>query len=366
MHRRENNTIAPLIVLFSFLCLLGLPPSTRNQLSAITTISPDSVRNWRFWKYENLKVLDPWGDSDGDSRDLVALYVKEEVDSMHFRVDMLDMRSDSSINVYFAIDYKSGGNTELVKGNQNFVSEIVWDLLFVMYDSSKHAFFDTNYTEHPEYLTHTAVENQLDFVEFSIRKTAFAGWDGKPFQVQAIITKSNYTSISDKTISVSTDATTGRAKLVLAFGNMFAGYGPHAVSWYDGYAFTPPERQGERTGLRYLLDALEKYEVPLSTNDMRVDVLAANDYLGINDRLRNLANHGLLDPLSTLTYGYFMPWQSADVDAQALLITRQAWKDFDLPQSQVFYPYEAMLTTGDLAAIKEAGYSAIYALDRYG
>ena len=73
-------------------------------------------------------------------------------------------------------------------------------------------------------------------MEFSILKTALTGWDGKPFKVQAFVTDSGSTSILDKTTTTTTDATTGRAKLVLVFGNMFAAYGPHAVSWYDGFA----------------------------------------------------------------------------------------------------------------------------------
>ena len=37
-----------------------------------------------------------------------------------------------------------------------------------------------------------------------------------------------------------------------------------------------------------------------------------------------------------------------------------------MPRSEVLYPYEAWLTVQDLNEIREAGYSAIYAVDRYG
>jgi hypothetical protein len=354
------------MVLSLLMGALGISVLAFHPRSVVSTSQAYGTTDWKFWRYANLKSLDPWGDSNGDTRDVVAVYMKEESDTIHFRIDLMDLRSDSSQNVYFAIDYKAGGNTKLVKGNQSFVSDIAWDLLFVLYDSSNQVVFDTSYVDHPEYFTHAAIENQLDFVEFSIRKTAFAGWDGNPFQVQAIVTKNNSTLISDKTVPVSTDATTGRAKLVLLYGNFWAGRGSSGISWYDGFFFHSDQRPGERRGAKYLLDALEKYELPLTTRDLRVDVLPANDFLRINDRLRDLANRGLYDALDHTSYGYFMPWQPHDVDVLAIRSVRDYRTAFSLPRSEIFYPYESMLTAGDLEAIKQAGYPAILGHDRYG
>lgn len=319
-----------------------------------------------WWKYEDLVFLDSWGDSDSDARDIVAVYVKEESGEFYFRVDLLDLLSNSSLNVYLAVDYKDGGNTELAKDRLDLTSDISWDLLVVIYNSNRHAVFDADYVDHPTYLNHSKCESELDYIEFSILKEALAGWDGKPFKVQTFVTDSSSTTIVDKTASAATDATTGRAKLIITFGNMFAGYGPHAISWYDGFALGSEIRSGVRRGLKYLLDAMEKYELPLTTNDLRVDVLAAVEDLHVSDRLRDLANRKLFEALDTLTYGYFMPWQPKDVDARAISMARQYREALGLLQSKVFYPYEAMLTVEDLATIKEAGYEAIYGLDRYG
>jgi hypothetical protein len=365
MLRRGNKTSKPLIILFRCVCFLWFTSSPPAHLSAISTISTNRVHDWTYWKYENLKSLDPWGDSDGDARDLVAIYEKEAGDSISFRIDLMDMRNDSSLNLYFVINYKPGGNTELVKGDQNFISDISWDLLFVLYDASTQAVFDTGYVNHPEYLTHMALDNQLDFLEFSISKNALVGWDGEPFLVQAIVTKNNATSISDKTSPIFTNANTGRAKLVLLYGNLWAGWGPSGISWYDGFAFHPDQRPGERRGVKYLLDAFEKYALPLTTADLQLNLLPANEYLRINDRLRNLSARGLYDGLSTLSYGYFMPWQPDDVNALAIQIAKEYRQAFGIPQSDIFYPYEAMLTVGDLQTIRNAGYPAVLGLDRY-
>ena len=358
--RLQNSFLSRWLVLSFVIGILGITFMAFRPQKDASTSQAYGTTDWRFWKYEHLKLLDPWGDSDGDVRDVAAIYVKEGADTLHFRVDLMDLRQDSTLNVYFAIDYKFGGNTELIKGNQYFVSDISWDLLFVLYDSSQQAIFDTTYIDHPDYLAHAALENQLDFVEFSILKTAFAGWDGKPFQVQAIITRSNSTLTSDKTTPASTDATTGRAKFVTVIGNNFGWATPDGITWYDGFDLDAGNRPGERRGSKYLLDAVEQYEQPLTIGDLFIDNLPRNEYWRINDRLRSLASKGLLDPFGALSYGYFMPWQPADVDSLAIQVAKEYRNKLDLPQSQVFCPYENMLTVGDLETIKQAGYPAIY------
>jgi len=344
---------------FRLFFLFWIPLLTCNPLSASSLVSNDSVYDWRFWKNENLKSLDSWGDSDSDVRDLLAVYEKEVGDTISFRIDLMDMRADSSSNIYFAIDYKSGGTTELIMGNQTFVSDIAWDLLFVLDDSGAEALFDPDFNSHPEYLTHIVLDDQLDFLEFSIAKTALAGWNGQPFRMQAIVTRKNSTFISDKTGPVSTDSSCGRAKLVLVFGNMFYAIGPQGISKYDGFAFDPAARPGERRGSKYLFDAVEKYSLPLTIGDVRPDVMAGNEYLRINDRIRRLTGAGLFDAPGSLTYGHFMPWQPNDVNALAIRYAREFRQKFGLPDSPVFAPYEGMLRVGDLETIRQAGYSAV-------
>ncbi len=315
-----------------------------------------------FWKYQDLKSLDPWGDSDSDARDAVAVYVKEDVDFFYFRVDLLDLGNDSSVDLYFAIDYKTGGNTQLVNGKQSFVSDIAWDLLVVLDDAANQNIFDSAYIAHPEYFNQSSYRSELDYVEFSIARNAMVDWDGSPFTVQVMVAADGQFEIADKT---PTDAISGRAKLVMVFGNMFSGYGPHSISWYDGFALDEANRIGERRGLRYLLDAVEEYGIPLTTLDARLEILPGLEYLGINDRLREMVNRGLLEIVDTLSYGYFMPWQPEDVDAVAIDRAKQARQALGLPLSEVFYPYEAMLKVGDLQAISDAGYLAVFGLDRY-
>ncbi|MEK6571071.1 MAG: hypothetical protein AABZ61_06855, partial [Bacteroidota bacterium] len=99
--------ISPRIFIRAF-CILGFVLNSFASLSTTQQIQVSNSPDWRIWKYENLKALDPWGDSDGDTRDIVAVYVKESTDTIHFRIDFLDIQRDSSLNLYFAIDYRSG------------------------------------------------------------------------------------------------------------------------------------------------------------------------------------------------------------------------------------------------------------------
>jgi len=361
---KENNVKANTTFLIGMALLVGL---TLFQITVVNhqAAAAPARNNQPLWEYQDLKCLDPWGDSDSNDRDAVAVYSKSDTNFFYFRVDLLDLTNESNIDLYCAIDCRDGGNTSLINGNSVLSSDIQWDVLMALNNKTGHKVLDSSYVDHPEYFNDSDYQSELDFIEFSIKKNALADWDGKPFTVQMIVTTHDTTSISDKTSPVSTDASTGRSKLVMVFGNMFIGYGPHAISWYDGFSMDSANRKGERRGLRYLLDAVEKYGIPLTTTDVRLEILPGLEYLGINDRLRDMSGKDLLDILDTLSYAFFMPWQPEDVDTRAINRAKNARTALSIPLSDVFYPYEAMLTAGDLNAIKKAGYKAIFGIDRY-
>jgi PKD repeat protein len=319
-----------------------------------------------WWNATDVKCLDPWGDSDSDTRDIVALYERHDAGTVWLRVDLMDLRSAGQGDLYIALDLATGGNTALVEGVAGFASDIAWDVLAVAYPSGSWKVLDASYADHPAHLAWVGVSLSLDYLEVGIKREALAGWDGSPFSLQCVLALPGSTASADRTAVARTDASVGRSKLVMTFGNMFAAYGPHAVSWYDGYALDPGTRPGERRGLRYLLDACELYGLPLTVMDLRPEVLPANDFLGIGARLKDMAARCLLEAVEVPTYGYAMPFQPSDVDARAIAIAREVRDAFGLPRSPVFHPYEGMATAGDLEAVRAAGYPAMYALDRYG
>lgn len=318
-----------------------------------------------LWGAQDVKGLDPWGDAGDDVHDLIAVYAKEAVGLLHFRADVMDARDDSRPDLFLAIDYRPGGENALIEGQAAPASDLEWDLLLSLSGSGEAHALDFDFADRSEFVQSAAFDTTLDYAEWAIAREALPDWDGSPFSVQALALDASG-SLADATSPASTAETTGRGKLALLFGNMFYAPGPDGISWYDGFRLDPERRPGERRGYKYLLDAVEQYEVPLTVIDLRDELLPGLEYLGIHDRLRGIAARGLLDLLDTLTYGYFMPWQPADVDARAIQMMRADRAAFGFAPSRTFYPYEAMLTAGDLAAIRDAGYPAVFSLDRLG
>lgn len=327
--------------------------------TSMAKVSEEDV--WNYWKYEDLKALDPWGDSESAAMDIVAIYEKEEPDSMQFRLDFLDLPTDVITLTHFAIDFMNGGTALIEPGIMTPTFDIQWDLM-VSISGTNFTLLDSAFLHHPELLLDGQIDRQLDFIAFTIGRSAFTGWDGGAFEMQALTTDQDRTVALDRVTPTSTDDTAGRAKLILPFGNFGNYQVPAEIGHYNGFAYLSDVRPNERRGIKYLLDAVEKYEIPLTHVDFRIEILPGLEYLRINDRIRNLASRGLYDPLGGLGYGHFMVWQPDDVDAKAIEIAAKIRQDLELPAPSVFCPYEAMITPGDIQVIQDAGFDAMYAL----
>jgi hypothetical protein len=70
--RKKGNRAMKKFLLFTELvAMIATVPSVNAQVTR-------NSHDWKFWKYEYLKALAPRGDSGGDARDVVAIYVKED------------------------------------------------------------------------------------------------------------------------------------------------------------------------------------------------------------------------------------------------------------------------------------------------
>jgi hypothetical protein len=361
-----------LIILIAAILLTGLSTTASQDQPSCSWTEPSAARSksetfediWEYWQHDDLKGLDPWGDAGSKAMDIVAVYEKEEPDSLQFRLDFLNLPTETITPTHFALDFMAGGTTFVEPGNVTVTFDIEWDLM-VSISGTNFALYDANFAEHPDLLVNMQVDRQLDFVAFAIGRDAFTGWDGSAFDMQAMATNPGCTVILDEIAPVATDDTAGRAQLVLLFGNPGNYTNPAEIGHYDGFGFRPDLRPGERRGLRYVLDAVEEYEIPLTHIDSRTEILPGLEYLRITDRIRTLASRGLLEPLAGLGYGHFMVWQPDDVDAKAIEIVSDIRQDLDLPASTVFYPYEAMITPGDIQVIQDAGFGAIFGHAQY-
>lgn len=187
------------------------------------------------WKPEDVKGLDPWGDSVWSETDIIAIYERQNENVFEFRLDILDFQEGELAPIYFAIDFVDGGSTKAGPQNDALSFDIEWDLL-VSVVGGDFKLYDPGFKEISEQLTNTEINKQLDFIFFSISDAAFADWNGSAFQIQALLLNAANSAVLDQTTPVATDNTTGRAKLVLPLLSVFWAWDPStAVDNYDGF-----------------------------------------------------------------------------------------------------------------------------------
>jgi hypothetical protein len=325
---------------------------------------PPVVESWKYWQHEDVKTLDVWGETADEHSDLVALYEKEEPSHIALRVDYMNLTSSGVAPTFLGLDFKSGGVSNVIQGNNGLNLDIAWDVLIVA-DGENISAFDTTFTEITAVLSNLVIDRHVDYLSLDLDQSALPGWGGGEFSLQALTTNANRTSQRDATPVAQTDDVTGRGKFVLTFMNAFATDGPWGISAYDGYSYRHEERPGERRGLRYLLDAAEKYDVPVQIADLRVNNIGGSEFMGINDRFRDMFENDQIDLLSNHDYGQHMVWWPDEVNRAIQDISLKLKARMDLPSTETVYPYESIIRVRDIAVLKEAGFTTIWALDQY-
>ncbi|MCB2225010.1 MAG: hypothetical protein KQH83_12675 [Actinobacteria bacterium] len=328
------------------------------------------------WLPEDVKLLDPWGDASSDGSDLIALYQRGVAGGIEIRADIFDLSEDDSAAVLVGLDWSDGGRRDLEPVGGTGELTIEWDLL-IMVSGGRVGVFDDGGNDLSDRVVASDVDSQLDFVAVELAADALDGWDGEGLVLQAATAASPSAPLDDRTDPSDPAVPTGRAKLILNFMNGMTEGHPSAIGWYDGFDIRPgqstagepgsaeEERTGERRGLRYLLDGIERYRLPLTWGDLRFDLFPTNEFLGINDRLAYLAAEGLFSPLMVVGYGHYMSWQPDDVDALAFSLAEDLWREFGFTPARVAFPYEGLVTAGDIGVLKQAGYEAAYGIDQY-
>ncbi|MCC6146903.1 MAG: hypothetical protein IT308_04980 [Anaerolineaceae bacterium] len=125
-----------------------------------------------------------------------------------------------------------------------------------------------------------------------------------------------------------------KAHLLLEFWDVMPGYTPaQTLRRWDG-AHTGPF--GQRHGLRYLLEAVEEYRLPVTLLDIKQpDSLAALNYLGEREKILTLANENLI----------LMPDVAAgdpSAAVQGLWWSKKIGQNYEMPeQPYVFAPLSA-------------------------
>jgi len=235
------------------------------------TAGRDWYEELQDWRVEDVRALDAAGDvAGGDpSRDLVALYARDEGDSLFLRVDLLDLELGAeahSLNVIFLIDCAPGGETwlpDFVRGR----AAIPWDLALIVYDAHAFRLYDASWNALPANLYRGAYfRADLDGMETGVAKEALrrAGWDGvSPVRLQAITVADGVGEVSDSIGPVRSDARAGTAKLVaILHGNQpIANAADVEDLVFSDRILTP---DGNPTGYHRALDTHAIFGVPPS------------------------------------------------------------------------------------------------------
>ncbi len=247
------------------------------------------------WTVEDLLLLDPL-DGRRNSTEIIALYIRSRGMDLEIRIDLLDLprTPDYDLKVWL-----SAPGEEI--------------RLIIPADGRPRVESDR-----PGMQVRVRRDPRLDAVILALN----ARFVPQPFSLRVESFRPGSVTPQDETVAIRSDALppVERAAVLLAFQDVFPAATPaQALRRLDG-AHTGPI--GGRHGLRYLLQAVERYRVPVVLLDLLTPAsLAALDFSGFLPKVQQLQAGALL---TLPQVACSSPWQAA------LDLSRQAAQDFGL------------------------------------
>ena len=247
------------------------------------------------WNYSDLREVSSSQIEKTPSRDLQAIYTRQNGLEWQFRLDFLDLSSPPDCDIYVAIDTKTGGTSFLpldVKTN------LKWDTLLIIPASGQIEALSPDPSDASRLISRSGMrilvirDPVIDAVEISINRAALDAPLG--FRVQVFVTPAGSKSPDDSLGPVRSDGTPpARANVLLAFWNSLPAYTPaQALRRWDG-AHTGP--LGGRHGLSNLLHAARSTKTALTLLDLKLPAsLAALDSVQETKFVDKLSAQGLL------------------------------------------------------------------------
>ncbi len=225
------------------------------------------------WYYTDLLSLDP-SDTENPDLDLVALYARKHGGRLEIRIDLLESTDFQDIDLYLAIDSRSGGSHDLpIKGK----TDLEWENLISIpshgeiqiegIDGAEKGGLGVLVVRSPE-IDAILVEMNANPLQENTDGLDF----GKPEKMQIFITHAGSSDIADQSEPVSFDGfPPPRANVIFAFWESYNAYSPAtALRRWDG-AHTGPN--GGRHGLFNLLRTARSAQIPLFLLDLKEPAL---------------------------------------------------------------------------------------------
>jgi hypothetical protein len=275
------------------------------MLLPVASCAPLSSR--RDWSIADLRLLDPLDNTASPSTDILAVYTRTIGFDLEIRLDLLDLPLVPDYDIQILLDTVPGGSP--------------WDFIIDIPARGSPTVTPSNAALVPRVIR----DPWLDTITVRINRKAIP----RPFTLKVESFAAGASTPADETASVRSDALppSQRAPFALVFWDTFPAATPaQALRLWDG-AHTGP--LGERHGLKYVLDAVEQYNIPVALLDLKTpESLAVLNYMGILPQIRKLNSHDLLI-LPDVAYG-----DPADI---SLAFSRRAADGFLLAKSQFVY-----------------------------
>jgi len=271
------------------------------------------------WAYADLRRLDAAGDTASPATDLLAVYTRLTGYDLQIRLDLLDLTQAD--DAHYEIRLWDDANYAQTPLTIQIPSQGMIRLVQPPGVSSR---MQARLVRDPA----------LDTVTLSLNRY----YIGERYAFEIYTYPATSSSPADKALDIRFDnpSPQAQAPLLLAFTDTFPATTPaQALRRWDG-AHTGPT--GERHGLRQVLDNARRFQVPVALLDLKTTPnLAALDFLGVTEKIRQMAQEGLL-LLPDVAYG--------DPSDISLHFSRRAATGFGLPLSPFIYAAASRLVPG--------------------
>ena len=335
-----------ILVLLSVSSCSTLHPTS----TATSSLSPSETTTYS-WTYSDLRRLDA-PDAQAPGQDILAAYVYQPrsigggsqsggrvTNEIVIRIDFLDLVFTQECDLYLALDYLPGGAQALPTGHP---AQIPWDTLVVFPASGPIQAQDVQGGSISNLALKIVRDPDLDTITISFNAAGLSG-SARRFRFQLFTTAPGESAVADSlTPFDSTGLPPARARILLAFWNVFPAYTPaQALRRWDG-AHTGPF--GGRHGLYNLLRTARNHRVSLTLLDLKSPIsLSALDFTGGLDLIRQMSAEGLLNLPDTFPIpgstsgglGNINP--SSGFIEGAMEFNREISRAFEIPASQMIY-----------------------------
>ncbi|NPV76828.1 MAG: hypothetical protein HPY59_10700 [Anaerolineae bacterium] len=228
--------------------------------------------------FDRLNLADP-------AQDLVAIYARHSNEKIQFRLDFLDLPQQPNISIELNVGFRPRSKIKDLKLAK-----------FHIWATNGHEPSIEDQNQQPVHGLNPKIywKTELDYVVIEINNPSFASTH-QVENLSATILDGEGQPAAPPTpqIPIAALSSSYKAPLLLVFYDLMPGFTPaQTLRRWDG-AHTGPF--GQRHGLRYLLQAVEETGTPVVLLDLKKpNSLAALNYLGQIEKIRQLAEKGLL------------------------------------------------------------------------